>query len=107
MMVQLDRIGSTATEGVPWIQRVEKFESVDIGLDVWVAGFHLIPLTFPDLNGGVAFGADFLDPLLGLFVNIVHGTIEQALVFLVADRITFGATMPKTAVDSKTVFVSG
>ena len=102
-MVQLDVIGASSTEGITQVERVHELQGIHVHLDVGRGLFEAGPLAFPHFNDVVPSHVKQFHFLLGLLINIVHGTITETQMFFVMFRITLGKPVPKAPVE----FVGG
>ena len=102
-MVQLDGIGASSTEGVTRVERVHELQGIHVRLDVGRGLFEAGPLAFPHFIDVVPLHVKQFHFLLGLLINIVHGTITETQMFFVTGGITLGTPVPKAPVE----FVDG
>ena len=102
-MVQLDGIGASSTKGVTRVERAHEFEGVHVRLDVWRGLFEAGPLAFPHFNDVVPLHVKQFDFLLGLLINIQHGTITETQMFFV----TYGITLETPVLKAPVEFVDG
>ena len=96
MMVELDRIGTTPTESVAWIQGLGELKVGQKRADVRGGVFETGPFTFPHVDDIVPLFSKVLDLLLGGLVDILHGPIKVTYMGFVAVRITGRASMGET-----------
>ena len=75
VVIQLDSIGSSPTEGVTRIEGFTEFESIDISTDVVLVLFQPGPLTFPHLNNIVPTCLDCSGSLSRFFIDVIHGAV--------------------------------
>ena len=96
VMVQFDGIGTTSTEGVTRVERVDEGQVIHERLDVRRGFFEASPLASPHFHHVVPFRSKQVDFLLGLFVHIPHGPITVAHMFFVTVGITVGTPVDET-----------
>ena len=99
MMVQFDGIGTTSTEGVTRVERVDEFKVIHERLDVQRGFFEASPVTSPHFHDIVPQRLKQMDSLLGFLVHILHGPITVAQMFFVTVGITAGAPVDETALE--------
>ena len=97
-MIQLDGIGASSAKGVTRVERCHELQGVHVRLDVGLSLLELGPLAFPHFVHVVPFLAKGGDFGLGLFVDVLHGTVVETQMFFMAYGITLGTTVPETAV---------
>ena len=73
VVIQLDSIGASPTEGVTRIEGFIEFESIDISADVVLVLFQPGPLAFPHLDHVVAPCLEDSGSLLRFFIDVIHG----------------------------------
>ena len=95
VMVQLDGIGASSTEGVTGVERVHELQGIHVRLDVGRGLFEAGPLAFPHFNDVVPPHVKQFDFLLGLLINIQHGTNTETQVFFVTYGITLRTPVQK------------
>jgi len=95
-MVQFDGIGTTSTEGVTRVERVDEGKVIHKRLDVRRGFFEAFPVASPHFHDVVPLVFKVLEFLLGLFVHILHGPITVAHMFFVPVGITAGTPMEET-----------
>ena len=96
-MIQIDGIGASSAKGVTRVERFHELQGVHVRLNVRLGFLELGPLTFPHFVNVVPFPAKGGDFGLGLFVDVLHGTILETQMLFMAYRITLGTTVPETA----------
>ena len=96
MMVEFDGIGTTSTESLPRLKRVDKVESLDEGVDLWLGFLQVFPFTSPYLNDLVPMFGKLLDFALSGVVNVLHRPIIVTGMFFVAVWITGRASVGET-----------
>ena len=77
VMIQLDGIGAPSTKGVPWVERWDELEGVHVRLDFRAGLLELGPLAFPHFDHIVPFLTKEGHFGLGLFVDVLHGTVVE------------------------------
>ena len=97
MMVQFDGIGTTSTEGITWVERVDEGQVSHKRLDLRGGVFEAFPLTSPHFHYVVPHRLKQADFLLGGLVHILHGPIIVAQMFFVTVGITAGTPVIETA----------
>ena len=97
-MIQLDSIGASSAKGVTRVERCHELQGVHVRLDVRLGLLELGPLPFPHFVNVVPFPEKGGNFGLGLFVDVLHGTVTETQMFLMAYRIKLGTTAPETAV---------
>ena len=96
MMVQCDGIGTTSTEGVAGIERVDELKVSHEGSDVRRGVFEAGPFAFPHFHYSVPEGLKLVEFLLRGLVYVLHGPIIVAQTFFVTVGITAGTSMGET-----------
>ena len=77
-MVQLDGIGTSSAKGITRVEQCHELQGVHVRLDVGVGLLELGPLTFPHFVHVVPFLAKGGHFGLGLFVDVLHGTVIES-----------------------------
>ena len=96
-MVQFDGIGTTSTEGVTRLERVDEGQVIHERLDLGGGFFEAVPFAPPHFHHVVPHRLKQSDALLGFLVHILHGPITVAQMFFVTVGITAGTPMEETA----------
>ena len=99
VVIQLDSIGASPTEGVTWIEGFAEFECVDVSAGVFLLFFRTGPLTFPHLDHVVAPCLEDSGSLLRFFIDVIHGAVTESQVGLVSYGIALGTTVPEATVE--------
>ena len=97
-MIQLDGVGTSSAKGVTRVERFHELQGVHVPLDVRLGLLELEPLAFPHFKDAVPFSAKGGDFGLGLFVDVLHGTVTETQMLFMAYGITLGTTVPGTPV---------
>ena len=97
-MIQLDNIGASSAIGVTRVERCHELQGVHVRLDVRLGLLELGPLAFPHFVHVVPFLAKGGDFGLGLFVDVLHGTVIETQMLFMAYGIALGITVPETPV---------
>ena len=103
LVMQLDGVGASSEEGVARLESRREVEGLDESTHGLVLLLELGPLAFPHDDDVVAFGEEGILFEEGGFVGIAHGLVVHLVPRLVAVGETFGAPVPKAAVE----FVDG
>jgi len=98
-IVQFDGIGTTPTEGVTRVERLDELKGIHERLDVGRAFFEASPVAFPHFHHVVPLGLKLFGFLLGLLVHIPHGPITETQMFFVTVGIMAGTPVAETAVE--------
>ena len=98
-MVQFDGIGTTSTEGITRVERVDEGQVIHKRLDLGGGVFEAGPFAAPHLNDIVPEGLKVFDFLLGGLVHILHGPIIVAHMFFVTVGITAGTSVIETTLE--------
>ena len=77
MMVQFDGIGTTSTEGIMGVERVDEGQVIHKCLDLGGGFFETFPFTSPHFHHMVPHRLKQVDFLLGFLVHITHGPITE------------------------------
>ena len=77
VMVKLDGIGTSTTEGVRGIERFHELQGIHVHSDVGTGLFEVDPFAFPHFLDVVPFGVKLPHFLLGFVVDILHGAITK------------------------------
>ena len=102
-VMQLDGIGASPEEGVSRSKPGHEFEGLNESTHGLILLLELGPFAFPHDDDVVAFGEEDILFEEGGFVDIAHGLVVHLVPRLVAVGKTFGAPVPKAAVE----FVDG
>jgi len=97
MMVQFDGIGTTSTEGITWVERVDEGQVIHKRLDLGGDFFETSPITSPHFHHVVPHRLKQSDFLLGGLVHILHGPITVAQMFFVTVGMSAGTPVIETA----------
>ena len=103
LVMQLDGVGASPEEGVARLKSRREVEGLDESTHGLVLLLELGPFAFPHDDDAVAFGEEGILFEEGGFVGIAHGLVVHLVACLVAVGKTFGASVPKAAVE----FVDG
>ena len=95
-MVQFDGIGTTSTEGVPGIERVDELKVLHEAADVGRGVFEVVPFAFPHFHYSVPEDLKLVEFLLRGLIHVLHGSIIVTHMFFVAVGITGGTSMGET-----------
>ena len=97
-MIQLDGIGASSAKGVTRVERFHKLQGVHVRLDVRMGLLELGPLAFPYFENVVPFPKKGGNFGLGLFEDVLHGTVTETQMLFMAYRTTLGEAVPETPV---------
>ena len=97
--IQLDGVGASPEEGIARLEPGREVEGLDESTHGLVLLFELGPFAFPHDYDAVPFGEEGILFEDGGFVGIPHGLIAHLVPRLVAVGKTFGAPVPKAAVE--------
>ena len=98
-MIQFDSIGTTSTESVTWVEKVDEFKAIHERLEVRRGFFEAFPVTPPHFDDVVPSVFKIFDFLLGCVVHILHGPITVTYMFFVTVGITAGTPVDETTLE--------
>ena len=98
-MIQFDSIGTTSTESVTWVEKVDEFKAIHERLEVRRGFFEAFPVTPPHFHDVVPSVFKIFDFLLGCVVHILHGPITVTYMFFVTVGITAGTPVDETTLE--------